>query len=315
MRLIAVLLVLPVLLLAQSVESGKAELKDGNLAKAKAIFEQVLAVDDGNAEAHYQLGLVLLQREFRNEDEAVDQMEQAVDLVPDNADYQYGYGAALGIKTQHAGVLKQAFLAPKVKKAFLRAVELNPKHVQARIGLAQYFLQAPSIMGGDSERGWKEIDTVIRLDEFRGRIVRSRMLEREKKITEAEVELRTLADRLPENWRVWDVLSSFYLRNSQNDRAITAAQRFVQMRPDTAESYKTLGQAQFQKGDYDAALGSLTKALSLDKDFLSAIYLMGRTYAAKGMKREARESYRRVLDLNPGDRLRKEVEKNLNDLS
>jgi len=43
-------------------------------------------------------------------------------------------------------LIKQAFLAPKVKNAFKRAVELNPQNAQAHIALAEFYLIAPSIV-------------------------------------------------------------------------------------------------------------------------------------------------------------------------
>ncbi len=314
MRILALLCVFPYLLLAQSIEEGKAELQRGHIGRAKEIFEAVLKGDDNNAEAHYRLGLVELRRDYRNEDDAVDHMERATELMPQNADYQYGYGAALGMKAQNSGVLKQAFLAPKVKKAFMQAVALNPNLVQARIGLAQYYLRAPSLMGGDEEKGWKEIDTVITLDEYQGRVAKAGLLTSEKKFDDAERELKLLSSRFPRDWRVWNSLSNFYIRQKRNVEGIAAAQKSVQIRPDTAESYKTLGQAQLQNGEYDSALDNLKKALRLDKDHLTATYLLAKTYEAKGMKNEARESYQRTLELNPWDSLRKEVEKNLKDL-
>jgi tetratricopeptide (TPR) repeat protein len=315
MRLLAALFLIPLVLGAQSLEDGKLEFRKGNIAGAKKIFESVLSADGQNADAHYQLGMVYLRREFRDEDEAVDQMEKAVELNPNNADYQYGYGAALGMKAQHAGIIKQAFLAPKVKNAFLRATELNPALVQAHIGLAEYYLKAPSIMGGDTEKGWKEIETAIKLDEFQGRMTKYRLLQSEKRMPEAENELKILTSRIPGDWRVWKSLGYFYYQQKQHDDAIAAMNRYVSLRPDTADSHKSLAEVQLQKGDYDGALGNLRKALTIDKGFITAVYLLGRTYEAKGLKNEARESYQRVLGMNPGENLRKMVEQNLKDLS
>ena len=123
---------------AQTIDEGVALVQQKKYTEAKTVFEQILDKNKNDAEAHYHLGWLLLNRGFkdRNVDEAVDQLEKAVELNPNNADYQFRYGAALGEKTQNAGMIKQAFLAPKIKNAFKRAVELNPQHTQARIGLS-----------------------------------------------------------------------------------------------------------------------------------------------------------------------------------
>ena len=315
MKLVAALSIFPCILFAQSVDAAKADFGRGHFDRAKEIYESVLKSDNSNAEAHYQIGLIELRRDYRNEDESVDHMEKAVELDPQNADYEYGYGAALGMKAQNSGVFKQAFLAPKIKHAFLRAVELNPKHVRARIGLAQYYVKAPSIMGGDEERGWQELDTAIVLDEYQGRTAKAGLLISEKKFDSAEQELKMLTSRYPDDWKSWNSLCNFYVRQNRGEDGVVAAKKSVALRPDTAESFKNLGQAQLLKGDYDSAIGSLKKALALDKTYATAAYLLGKTYQAKGMKNEARESYQRALELNPWESLRKEVEKNLKDLS
>ena len=177
---------------AQTINDGIALIEQAKFTEARSLFEQMLKDDDKNAELHYRLGSILYNRNYkdRNVEEAVDHLEEAVDLNPKNADYQFLYGAALGEKTQHAGVFKKAFLAPKIKEAFARAVELNPNLVQARYGLAQYYLMAPSIMGGDEEKGWKEINEIIKRDEVMGRSLKATMLARAKKNDEAEREYK-----------------------------------------------------------------------------------------------------------------------------
>ncbi len=305
----------PVLLCCQSLEDGKVELQKGHAARAKEIFEKVLAQDGNNAEANYRLGSLELRRDFRDEDGAVDHMEKAAELDPQNAEYQYGLGVALGMKAQSASVFKQAFLAPKVKKAFQHAVELNPKLVEARIGLAQYYVKAPSIMGGDEERGWKELDTAVTLDEFKGRSAKAGLLLSEKKADEAEAELKLLSSKMPGDWRVWNSLTNFYLRQKRNSDAVVAAQKCVTLKPDSAESYKNLGQAELQDQKLDSALENLKKALRLDNDHIMANFFLAKTYAAKGLKQEAKETFEHVLQLDPPQRLREEVEKNLKELS
>ena len=315
MKILVALLFLPVLLGAQTVDQGKEELKKGRIAEAKKVFESVLQSDEKNAEAHYLLASVFMRRDFRNEDEASDHAERAAELSPENAEYQYMYGAALGSKAQRAGVFKQAFMAPKIKNAFLKATELNPNHVQARIGLAQYYLRAPSIMGGDTEKGWENIEAAIKLDEFTGRMTKYRILEQDKKFVEAEQELKLLTAKMPKEWRVWKATGYFYYGQKRNDEAVGAMNKYVDLRPDTADSFKSLAEVQLQKGDHSSAFTNLKKALALDNNFITAVYLLGRTHEAIGRKKEARESYQRVLELNPSENMRKLVEKNLKELS
>jgi tetratricopeptide (TPR) repeat protein len=299
---------------AQSLEEGITLFGKGRLGEAKAIFESVLKQNDNNAEAHYRLGLVFLSRQYRNEDDAVDHMERAVEITPASADYQYGLGAAYGTKAQNAGVFKQAFLAPKVKKAFERAVGLNPKLVEAHVGLAQYYWKAPGIMGGDMEKAMKEADAVIQLDEIRGRPFKAGILISEKKNEEAIQQMKTLLSSRPGEWRAWRAAGSFYMQNQMTGDAVASFEKYAAMRPDTAQSFHLLAQAYMQKKDADKALELAKKSLTLDQNYGPAIGVLAQAYELKGQKKDAREHYQRLLSMDLSPDQRKNIEKKVNEL-
>jgi tetratricopeptide (TPR) repeat protein len=301
---------------AQTIDEGKALIQQKKFAEAKTIFEQILDKNKNDAEAHYRLGLVLLHREFkdRDVDESVDHLERAVELSPNNADYQFRYGAALGEKAQNAGMIKQAFLAPKVKNAFKRAVELNPQHAQARLALAQFYLIAPSIVGGDEEEGWKQLDEAIKLDEIQGRTVKAYFLAREKKNEAAENEHKMLVNSFSGNWRVWKSYGYFCLNIERYDNAVKYLQKYVVLRPDTADSYQSLAEAQLKKGETDQAMKNLNKSLSIDKDFVPAIISMGEAYQAKGQLKEAKENYQRAIAVAQNEYYKKQAETKLKEV-
>jgi Tfp pilus assembly protein PilF len=304
-------------LIAQTVDEGIVLFQQKKFAEAKSVFEKILDKDDNNAEAHYRLGLVYLHRSNsqRNVDEAVDQLEKAVDLKPDSADYHFLYGVAIAEKTQKAGFIKQAFLAPKIKNAFKRAVELNPRHIQARLGLAQYYLSAPSIAGGDETEGWKQVDEAIKLDEVQGRSVKASFLERAKKNDDAEKEYKILAASKPQDGRTWRGYGYFCVRTKRYDEAITYFKKYVELRPDTADSFQCLGDGFLRKGDADQAISMFRKSLEIDKDFLSSLEKMGEAYKIKGQKKEAKEMFMAVLSHNEiSDSYREKLEKKLKEV-
>jgi Tfp pilus assembly protein PilF len=301
---------------AQALIEGESLLQQGKFKEARNFFEDILKKDENNAKAHTDLGMVYLNR--RNPeydvDKAVDETEKAVELNPNNAEYQFNYGAALGIKTQNAGIFKQAFLAPKVKKAFLRAVELDPKLFQARIALAQYYLMAPSIVGGDNDEGWKQLDEAIKLDELQGRFVKASMLLRKEEKEKAEKEYKMLVSSYPKDWRTWKGYGYFCLRVERTDDAIKYLQKYVELRSDTADSYQSLAEALIKKGDMDLALTNLHKSLALDKEYVPAIISLGDVFKTKGQTQEAKETYRRAISLAQHEYFKKQAEKKLKEL-
>ena len=314
--IVAIVLLLQTDLSAQTIDEGVTLVQQKRYAEAKAVFEQILDKNKNDAEAHYRLGSVLFNRGFkdRDVDEAVDQLEKAVDLNPNNADYQFMYGAALGEKAQNSGMLKQAFLAPKIKNAFKRSVELNPQNVRARIALAQYYLQAPSIMGGDDAEGWKQLDEGIKLDELQGRPVKAYYLARAKKNDEAENEYKMLVKSFSGNWRVWKNYGYFCMNIEHYDDAVKNFQKYVVLRPDTADSYQSLAEALLKKGNVDLAMSNLNKSLSIDKEYVPAIISLGEAYQAKGQKKEAKEEYQRAIAATQNEYYKKQAEKKLKEV-
>ncbi len=299
----------------QSIEEGVALQRAGKLQEAKSVFESVLSKDRRNAEVHYRLGLMYLTPALRDLDKAVEHMEEAVEINPNNADYQYGLGAAYGMEAQSAGVFRQALLAPRVKSAFEKAVQLDPRHIEARIGLAQYYQRAPGIMGGDKAKAWKEAEAIIALDEVRGRTFKASLFEGEKKLKEAEEEYTTLLKSKGSDWRAWRSAGLFYLRHQRTDDAVSVFKKYAEMRPDTADSYCRLAQAYIQKKDPDQALAMLTKCFSLEQDFLPALPVLARAYELKGQKREARDTYQRLLKADLTKEQRQNIEKKIKELS
>jgi Tfp pilus assembly protein PilF len=302
---------LPVALLGQAVDSARAELRKGNAKEAKTILEDALKKDGKNAEAHYALGLIFLRRDMLDADAAEDEMDEAIELNPNNADYYFGLGAALGTKAQNTNPLKQAWLAPKVKSAFENAVALNPKHLQAHLGLADFYQMAPGIMGGSNTKAWQEADIALSLDEYQGRAKRAQMFLRDKKVSEAEGEWKTLTTNLPNEWRAWKRLGYFYISNGRADESIAPFQRFVQLRPDTADSYDSLAEGFLAKKDYDTAIANAKKALELDQKFVNALYTLAGAHEQKGQKLDAREYYQQALALDTNVDRRKNTEKTL----
>jgi Tfp pilus assembly protein PilF len=303
-------------LYAQTIAEGEALFQKGKFKEASAVFDEILKKDENNAEAHSDLGMIFLNRRNPEYDleKAVDETEKAVALNPNNSDFQYNYGAALGMKTQNAGIFKQAFLAPKVKKAFLRTVELNPKHIQGRIALAQYYMMAPSIMGGNEEEAWKQIEEVIKLDELQGRTVKAGFLLRAKKNDDAENEYKILVKSKPKEWKVWHRYGYFCMRLERYDYAIEHFKKYIELRPDTADSYQNLAEALLKKGNVDLALSNINKSLSLDNEYVPAIISLGEAYQAKGQKKEAKETYLRAMSITQNEYYKKQAENKLKEV-
>ena len=126
MRALFLLTILSVASLGQSIDQGRAFYKEGKVADARKTFEAILYKNSNDAEARYWLAVVCIHRDIRDWDTAVDNIEAAVESDPNRADFQYILGATYGLKAQNSGIFKQAILAPRIKKAFQKAVDPIP---------------------------------------------------------------------------------------------------------------------------------------------------------------------------------------------
>jgi len=104
------------------------------------------------------------------------------------------------------------------------------------------------------------------------------------------------------------------LRTDHPDDAVKCFQKYTELRPDTADSFDSLGEGFLKKGDADQAIQMFRKALELDKNFLSSLQNMGEAYQMKGQKKEAKEMYQAVLANNPPDFYRKAAENKLKEI-
>jgi hypothetical protein len=58
-------------------------------------------------------------------------------------------------------LLKKASATNCIKKKFEQAVELNPENFDARMGLLQFYLMAPGIMGGSKDKAREQAGEIM----------------------------------------------------------------------------------------------------------------------------------------------------------
>ena len=153
------------------------------LAAARAVLEAQAKREPHSARWTYALARVASIEADRAQGdasktkskEALNGFETAVELAPDNAEYQYWLGSASFEHIDDVGMLSKMSLASGGRKAFERAIAIDPNMVAARMGLAQFYIGAPAIAGGSVEKAKAQGDALVALPdkrgEFQGRMV------------------------------------------------------------------------------------------------------------------------------------------------
>src|SRR5258706_9022225 len=134
---------------APALERARQLFEGAHYNEAKAELLALQKADDRDAAAAYYLGRIAA---FDNDgEEAIRQLERAVDLEDGNALYHAWLGNAVRDEAMHAGALKMPFMARRLRKEWERAVQLDPGQLDARLGLVMFHAMAPGIMGGNKD--------------------------------------------------------------------------------------------------------------------------------------------------------------------
>ena len=125
-----------------------ALLKDRKFADVEKATTAKLAKDPADAIAMVARTRAILGARDGRYDEAAAQAEKCIAQHPQNAACHTAFGKALGSKAVAGGVTSAIGYAGKIRDAFKKAVELNPRDYEARFALLDYYMMAPFIVGG-----------------------------------------------------------------------------------------------------------------------------------------------------------------------
>lgn len=279
----APLLVLCVLLWsASTVVAAEAPLSDEiktqitgrHWAAAQPLLEQAVAENPEHAEAHYLLGLSLLNQ--NKGDAAVPSLEKATALAPANSEYQRALGDAYGVSAQKAGLFSKLGLARKCKAAYDKAVELAPTSIPARVSVMRFCMQAPSIVGGGMDKAYAQAEEIRKIDATQGRAAYATLYLAEKKYPEALDTMEEVLKETPDNY---EVLYQFgrlaAISGERLDRGLATLRQCLTLtpprgQPPHAAAHWRIGNILEKKGDKAGAKAAYEASLASDPKFKEA---------------------------------------------
>lgn len=239
-------------------------------------------------------------------DRGVSACEKAVSLDPNNSAYHLWLGRVYGEKADASNFLSAAGLAKRVRNEFERAVQLNPNSAEARKDLAEFYLEAPGIVGGGQDKARAQAATLAKLDPVKAHWVVGRIAEKKKDPTTAEREYRTAIDASNGNAEAWLGLSMFFRHvgrfNDMEDAIGHIAAARVNDPVVLMDAAQTLiGAAR----NFPLAIQLLQQYLSLsasaeEAPVFKAHYLLGTVLEKQGNKQAAAQEYRACLSLAKG---------------
>ncbi|MGB9083928.1 MAG: tetratricopeptide repeat protein [Terriglobales bacterium] len=184
-------------------------------------------VDEAIAELNGRLSLapdanssnLLCRAYFALEDweRAESSCRKAVALDPNNGGFHLWLGRVYGEKADRANFVTAARLAGKVREEFERAVRLSPNDVDARLDLAEFYAEAPTIVGGGEQKARAQAQSIAALNPAREHWVYARIAEEKKDAATAEREYRQYIDLSHGDAEAWLNLALFLRRQKRFD--------------------------------------------------------------------------------------------------
>ena len=245
-------------------------------------------------------------------DDAVKCGERAVTLRPDDAHYHLWLAREYGEKAASSNPLTAAAVARKAKNEFERAVQLDPSSVEARLDLAQYYTEGPTIMGGGLDKARDQAAQMAKRNSAKSHLVLARIAEKEKQFPEAENQLRQAVSEANEPAEYWLELAEFYRVRGRPDDMQKAVQAALAQPSISADTYFDAANELFLGNrDFPDAILYLRKYLASGglvegAPAFRAHYLLGQICEKMGQAPAAVSEYQASLALASGfDRARK----------
>ena len=138
----------------------------GKYTLARPIFENIYKENLGQIKAIEYLGDISVQ--LKEWDKAIGYYQKLKNLKPNEANYYYKYGGVLGLKSKEGGKWVAIRLIGDMKESFEKALVLNPKHIEARWAMIEYYLQVPVLFGGSEKKAQRYADELMKLSTVDG---------------------------------------------------------------------------------------------------------------------------------------------------
>lgn len=201
--------------LAGANESAPALIASGRVDEALTALQGQISQSPNDAFAHNLICRAYLS--VGALDRGISACEKAVSLAPENSQYHLWLGRIYGVKADQSSWITAAGLAKHVRSEFETAVQLDPQSVDARSDLAEFYLEAPGIVGGGRDKAEKEADSLQSLDASRAHWLNGRIAEKKRDFAGAEAEYKKAIDVSHGSAAAWLNLGLFYRHRARWD--------------------------------------------------------------------------------------------------
>ena len=129
---------------------------------SETVLEQLLEQNKHNKIIRNAAFILLARIAIEKEqlDRAEDLFETSLNVLPNTAEEYYWFARKSSKQASNASIFTAMGYATDAKDGFKKAIELDKTYLPAHIGLFNYYLSAPSIAGGSSDKAKQQIANI-----------------------------------------------------------------------------------------------------------------------------------------------------------
>lgn len=258
-----------------AVTSATELFRNRQWAEAQQAFEALAQADPADPAVHTHLGRLALQR--NDHVAAVTHLEKAAALQPTSSPVQQWLGDAYGLSALKAGLFSKMTWAGKCRVAYEKAVQLDPKNLKARTSLLNYYLQAPALVGGGTDKALAQAEAVMAINPAQGRLLRAQVHIADKHYDLAFAAFEEALQEKPDDYAALFQLGRLAATSGQRlDAGRDALRRCLTLPPASGQPgiptvQWRLGNILEKQGDLAGARAAYEASLKADPKFSQAI--------------------------------------------
>jgi tetratricopeptide (TPR) repeat protein len=282
-------------------------LSEGRINDVLQELSRQMATAPNDAESYHLLSRAYFA--LGKWDQAIENGQKAIQLSPNSSDYHLWLGRAYGEKAGASGWFTAMRNAKHARQEFEKAVQLNSSNIAARTDLAEFYFEAPGLLGGGKDKALAQADVIATSNpnsESAAHWIKARIAEKEGHMEDAETEYKKAIEVAKNPAPDWLNLAGFYhdqKRIPEMNDAIHKAANAVSIQKKKANVLVEAAGLLFRSGQ------DMNEAMRLVRNYLNsnekneeapafkAHYLLGQILEKQGNKNGAADEYRAALAL------------------
>lgn len=192
---------------------GKQNFNEKKWEVAIAYFKKAIKDNQSNYEAIELLGDAY--GHLKKWDSSLENYKLLKEKFPQKANYWYKYGGALGMKAKSVSKFQALGMIDDIEGAFLKAANLDKKHIDSRWALVMLYLELPAIIGGSEKKAQKYADELMLLSKVDGYLAKGYIDVYFERYSKAEVYYKN-AHQIGRSKTTFEKLYDLYLNKIKN---------------------------------------------------------------------------------------------------